>query len=147
MCPNGTIYNGENHCYYNSSNSNIGELFDMLATTISKLAHRLDHGQILGNFDQAIQVYDKDSDEPIDSIVVDVEFNYDSEEVDTSKFRYKFVIDDSKINCNINECYYESTLFSDLKLDLYDRDNNLLNTISLTSPIINIGAEKIQYIN
>ena len=150
LCPNPTVYNGLNRCYYESTSGNVGALFSSISEAILNLVSNINKGEIRGKFSDAITVYDYTTGEEVTDLVIDVAFDTDKY-MNESRYKYLFHVNDVGISecktSNSSSCYNSFDLVQNFTLDLYSQGDVHLPTIELESPKINIDAEKDSYLN
>ncbi|MEE3342837.1 MAG: vWA domain-containing protein [Bacilli bacterium] len=154
ICPNSDYQkDGINYCYYSSDSSNIASLYDNISNSIerhvnSQIAKK---AQINANFDKAIKLYNQNGEEE-KNMSINIELNENGE---TLEKEYKYTIyideiDDSLFTCDYDKktCEYNSKLFEEYYIVLFDKDNNETKRLTLeNSPTISIKKELKSYIN
>lgn len=157
ICPTSdyTDLSGNKHCYYNSTSSNISNLFSSISTSIQNTVNnqKISRSVINATLDKSIKVYDNNGNE-ITDLVIDIDFsNSGSGTNNEYEYTYSFTIGDLNENdfvcdANKNECTYESNLFEEYSIKLYDIDNNSYKEVTLdNSPIVTIKKELGSYLN
>lgn len=146
-CPNATLYNGVKRCYYESTSSNVANLFSSISAAILDIVANINRGQIKGRFNDGITVYDSDTGEEIKDLVIDISFDREKY-VNVSQYEYLFHVNDSAVaKCTDTKCQFVDDLVTNFTLDLYSKNDIFIQTMQLDSPILKIDAKKDSYLN
>lgn len=148
--------NGGN-CYYLSNSAQIETLFENISNNIieSIMSQSVNKSQVNMDFTTKITIYDAEGNIVNDSLMVDFDLNLEdtSEEIVTKEVEYTLKINeivDEDFTCDYdnNICTYKANLFDGFKIDLYDKNNSLLETLEPSSlPSITITKKLKSYIN
>lgn len=154
ICPNSDYQqDGVNYCYYSSDSSNIASLYNNISNSIEKNVNSqiAKKAQVNANFDKSIKLYNQNGEEEKNlNINVELKENGETLEKEYSYTIYVDEIDDSLFTCDYNNkvCTYNSKLFENYYIVLFDKDNNETKRLTLeNSPTISIKKELKSYIN
>lgn len=157
ICPaSDYTVNGKKYCYYNSNSANISSLFNSISNSIVQTVKAQSISESIINivFDKSISLYDLNGDE-VKSLSIDIDFDNGSNTNAILNKEYEYLLsvdklDDDAFTCDFEkkECIYNSNLFEEYYIDLYDMDKNYLNRLVLdSSPIVTINKKLKSYIN
>lgn len=155
VCTDGYVSGNSTYCYYESTSDQINKLFDNISKQIVQnvVEQTLSKAKIVAVFDKFVKVYDKDGN-AVDNLTVDVEFQKQTstEKILERIYEYKLstYISQDEFVCDYENrsCTYETPLFTEYYLELYDLKGNVVDKLLLdNSPMLTIKKELSSYIN
>lgn len=124
-------------CYYLSNSSQIASLFDNISNSIIEnvMSQRVNQSKVKIDFTNKITLYDSNGNVISNDLNIDFNLNDTTSDIYVKEVEYTFKVNevsDEEFTCNYEDkvCTYNNTLFEGFEIELYDSENNLIETLA-----------------